>query len=468
MLGPTGDTCGRPKGNEVTRDSRDGGEVDHPKPNVVITGRVADASLFVAPVLYELGVNQNSDWGMLAAATATGHLLECGCQLTGGYFAHPKGRALSVADMLSLSLPYADVCDDGTVLLHKLPGSGGELSERTCAEQLAYEICDPTSYCTPDVVVDLSNVTFHPVSRDTVEMRGASAVRRPSELLRMKSRIAGWKGFAEISYGGFGCLERAKLAQALVRSWVSKQDPRIMPRVSEYIIGHDSLFVNAQHGWYQDNMVPPREIRLRFDGLFDTERQAMLLVQEVGALYTNGPAGGCGVSSSVQQAITLCKQLLPRDMVYWTVQAYTVPASAVPGTLMPCPLAEYPYPGAQHDATPGQHAASPAQRGVEVLLYDIAHSRAGDKGDTINLSLIPFCRDDFPRVQEVVTRDWVSGKLTGILGKDPQVMVYSLPGIAALNVVLAPALDGGVTISRRIDRHGKSLSDLLLSQTIVL
>ncbi|KAK2976546.1 hypothetical protein RJ640_023784 [Escallonia rubra] len=108
------------------------------KPNVIITSRVVDASLFLAPM------------GSLA-----GHLLECGCQLTGGYFMHPgdKHREISLPDLLDLSLPFAEVSSDGKVCVAKADGSGGLLNFSTCAEQLLYEVGDPGAYVTPDVLI---------------------------------------------------------------------------------------------------------------------------------------------------------------------------------------------------------------------------------------------------------------------------------------------------------------------------
>ncbi|WOL07380.1 hypothetical protein Cni_G16121 [Canna indica] len=123
------------------------------KPDVVITSRVADAALFLAPMVYELGWNWN-DFNQLAQGALAGHLLECGCQLTGGYFMHPGDnyRNFSLEQLLNLSLPYAEIDYKGEVCVAKAEGSGGLLDKSTCAEQLLYEIGDPSSYITPDVV----------------------------------------------------------------------------------------------------------------------------------------------------------------------------------------------------------------------------------------------------------------------------------------------------------------------------
>jgi hypothetical protein len=123
------------------------------KPDVMITSRMADAALFLAPMIYELGWSWQ-DWDYLAQGTVAGHLLECGCQLTGGYFMHPVDphRTFSAEQLADASLPFADVRWNGELKLGKAVNSGGELSLATCAQQLLYEITDPAAYITPDVV----------------------------------------------------------------------------------------------------------------------------------------------------------------------------------------------------------------------------------------------------------------------------------------------------------------------------
>eukprot|EP00268_Persea_americana_P037390 TRINITY_DN3701_c0_g1_i10.p1 TRINITY_DN3701_c0_g1~~TRINITY_DN3701_c0_g1_i10.p1 ORF type:complete len:397 (+),score=90.89 TRINITY_DN3701_c0_g1_i10:189-1379(+) len=189
------------------------------KSHVIITSRVADAALFLGPMVYELGWNWN-DFEKLAQGSLAGHLLECGCQLTGGYFMHPGdcSRDLSFQNLLDLSLPYAEVGFHGEVCIAKAEGSGGVLNFDTCAEQLLYEVGDPTAYITPDVIIDFRDVSFHPISNDRVLCVGAkpSAHCFPKKLLQLVPKDSGWKGWGEISYGGYGCMRRAKVAELLV------------------------------------------------------------------------------------------------------------------------------------------------------------------------------------------------------------------------------------------------------------
>ena len=147
--------------------------------DVVLTGRVADASLFAAPVLHAHGWPAD-DWDRVAHALVAGHLLECAGQLTGGYFADPGVH--DVSGLAELGFPFADVGRDGSVEVSKLPGTGGVVDTRTCTQQLLYEVHDPAAYVTPDAVVDLSDVRLQEVATDRVAVTGVRGAPPPDTL----------------------------------------------------------------------------------------------------------------------------------------------------------------------------------------------------------------------------------------------------------------------------------------------
>ncbi len=137
--------------------------------DVIITGRVADPALFIAPLIHEFGLSMD-DWKMLGRITVVGHLLECAGQVTGGYFADPGYK--DIPGLARLGFPIADVNADGCFVITKVPGSGGKVTADTCKEQLLYELHDPHAYITPDVVADFSQV------RDEGDRSGLRAGRR--------------------------------------------------------------------------------------------------------------------------------------------------------------------------------------------------------------------------------------------------------------------------------------------------
>lgn len=139
--------------------------------DVVITGRVGDPALFMAPLIHEFGWAMDV-WDRLGKGAVVGHLLECAGQITGGYFADP-GRK-DVAGLARLGFPIGEVTEDGTVVITKVLGSGGAVTEATCKEQLLYEVHDPAQYIQPDVVADFSKVTVTQLGPDRVEIRGGA------------------------------------------------------------------------------------------------------------------------------------------------------------------------------------------------------------------------------------------------------------------------------------------------------
>lgn len=271
--------------------------------DIVITGRVADPSLFVAPMAHRFGWTLD-DYARLAGATAVGHLLECAGQLCGGYFAEP-GRK-DVPDMDRLGFPYAEVDDAAEATLAKVDGTGGRISVATAKEQLLYEVTDPFGYVTPDVVADFSNVAMREAGADRVRVSGAKGRPRPSQLKVSVGYLAGYVGEGEISYAGANAMARAQLAGDIIRARVGGEFPQL--RVD--LIGSNSL-----HGRSLDNAARPYEVRLRVAARAPSAERAMIIGEEVEALYTNGPGGGGGTRKLVNEQVGIVSTLIDRDRV---------------------------------------------------------------------------------------------------------------------------------------------------------
>lgn len=271
--------------------------------DIIITGRVADPSLFVAPMAFEYGW-QLDDFDRLARGTAVGHLLECAGQLCGGYYAEP-GRK-DVPDMAHLGFPFADVDADGNATLGKVEGTGGCITLATAKEQLLYEVTDPFGYVTPDVVANFSTVALREMGPNRIDVRGATGKERPAKLKVSVGYHAGYVGEGEISYGGANALGRARLAGEIIRERLGKEFPDI--RID--LIGSTSL-----HGRSFDGSEQPYEIRLRVAARAPTAERAMIVGEEVEALYTNGPAGGGGTRKYVQEQIGIVSTLIERELV---------------------------------------------------------------------------------------------------------------------------------------------------------
>lgn len=272
--------------------------------DVVITGRVADPSLFLAPQMFEFGWAFD-DWQRLGRGTLVGHLLECAGQVSGGYFADPGFK--DVDDLARLGFPLAEVDADGHALITKVAGSGGRVSRATCAEQLIYEVHDPAAYLTPDVTADFSQVGFVEENVDRVRVQGADGRARPEQLKVSVGYLDGWIGEGQMSYGGPGAVARAKLARDVVLKRLELMGVK-MQEVRAELIGMDSL-----HG--PRSAIEPWEVRLRVAARCEERSEAVRVGNEVETLYTNGPSGGGGASKNVRQVVAVASLLLPREAV---------------------------------------------------------------------------------------------------------------------------------------------------------
>ena len=183
--------------------------------DVVIGGRLADPSMYLAPLMRHYGW-QNSELAKLGAGTLVGHLMECGMQITGGYFADPGIK--DVPDLADCGYPIAEVSADGSAVITKLPETGGRVNEATVKEQLLYEVHDPASYLTPDVTADFSRVTVKNLGEDRVRVEGAAGRARPEKLKVTVGFDAGVLAEAGVSYAGPAAGERGRLAAGIVET----------------------------------------------------------------------------------------------------------------------------------------------------------------------------------------------------------------------------------------------------------
>ena len=275
--------------------------------DVVIAGRVADPSLFLGPLIHAFGWRRD-DWDLLGRGVLVGHLLECAGQLSGGYFADPGMKP--VPDLARLGFPLAEVSADGAAVVSKVAGSGGRIDLRTVTEQLLYEIADPSAYLTPDVTADFSAVRLEQLGPDAVGLSGARGRAAPDQLKISVGYLDGFVGEGQISYAGVQAVERGRLALEIVRERLALTGVAVEELRSE-LIGVDAIFEGAA----DDASSAAREVRARVAGRCATLRAAQAIGAEVEALYTNGPAGGGGVTRSAGAVVAIASTLLPRDQI---------------------------------------------------------------------------------------------------------------------------------------------------------
>jgi hypothetical protein len=275
--------------------------------DVVITGRVADPSLFLAPLRHAFGWAAD-DWPALGAGILVGHLMECAAQITGGYFADPGFK--DVPKLAFVGFPIAEVAADGRAVITKLAHTGGLVSERTVKEQLLYEVHDPAAYVTPDVVADFSRLDIREDGADRVAVGGAGGRPRPVWLKVTVAFDGGLLAEAGVSYAGPGAKARAELAGAIVKERMHAVHGCNAP------LRIDLIGVNALHGTSLEYPSDARDVRLRAALRADSREQAELLLWEVESLLCCGPAGGGGYRGRITPSVITYSAYVDRAQVH--------------------------------------------------------------------------------------------------------------------------------------------------------
>ena len=424
--------------------------------DVVITGRCVDSAVTLGPLIHHFGWTMDQ-YDQLAGGSLAGHIIECGCQATGGLFTDWQ----SVPDWAHIGYPIVEVAADGSFIVCKPPGTGGLVSCATVGEQLLYEIGDPGAYLLPDVTCDFRQVRMLQMADNRVQVSGARGGPPPATLKVSATAMAGWRCSSTLVIVGIDAAAKARrTGQALLertreliaaRGWGDYSASRID------VIGTESLYGPRA------STAPLREVMLRLS-LQHPQREALALFAREfaapGTSWSPGTTGGGGGRPAVQALIVPAAFFVARSQVTARVQltgsgpaeTFELPfnqsPAALPALLLPDPLA----PPA---------SAGPNRR---VPLVALAWGRSGDKGDLSNIGLIARRPEWLPLLWAQVTPEAVLGWL-GHLVKGP-VDRYHLPGLQAMNLVLHQALDGGGPASLRLDPLGKGMAQMLLELPI--
>ena len=279
--------------------------------DIVITGRVADPALFIAPLVYEFGWSLD-DWNLMGQATVIGHLLECAGQVTGGYFSDPGFK--DVPGVGRLGFPIAEVGADGSVVITKVESAGGMVTLATCKEQLLYEIHNPKTYFTPDVVADFTGVKMEQIGKDQVRVSGGTGGAKTGLLKVSLGYVDSYIGEGQISYAGPGAVNRGQLALDIVKERLEFMGVKMQEN------RYDLMGVDSLHGEKLSAGHDPYEVRVRVTGRTETMAEAVRIGNEVETLYTNAPAGGGGAWKSAREVVAMVSVIVPDSVVNYSVQ----------------------------------------------------------------------------------------------------------------------------------------------------
>ena len=279
--------------------------------DLVITGRVGDASLFLAPMIHEFGWLADA-WDLLAKGIVVGHLLECAGHVTGGYFADPPYK--TVPDLYRLGFPIAEITAEGETIITKTPGSGGVVSTATCAEQMLYEVDDPANYIEADVVTDFSDIGFEQVGPDRVRIEGKVRGKPKPDLLKVNLGVReGYRAEGTIFYAGPGAYGRAKLAADVIRQRLER-----VTALQADELRFDYIGINALYGPRSGEVKnEPWEVGLRVAGRTRLREEAWKIMHELETIDNNGPAAiGRGLrSEEISEILGYYSTFVPREAV---------------------------------------------------------------------------------------------------------------------------------------------------------
>lgn len=273
---------------------------------VVVTGRVADSTLFAAPVEGLLGGLHDPG---LAAATTVGHLLECGGQLTGGNLAASRGHQLNAAELAEIGYPLARLDADGRATIGVLPGKPARLDPLTCTLQLLYEVHDPRRYYTPDAILDFGEVQFKQTGVNEVALSGCRSSGRPPTLKAVGFyRRPGNVADVEIGYAGVGALDRARVAADTLRLRLHRIG---ISESAVDLVGIDSIL-----GGTTPSVAPPAEVRVHVSARCPDPDLAQAVEDEVYSLTLCGPGGGSALRSERRPNIDVVAGTIGRQWVH--------------------------------------------------------------------------------------------------------------------------------------------------------
>lgn len=420
--------------------------------DIVITGRCVDSAVVLGPLMHEFGWRED-DYDRLAAGSLAGHIIECGCQATGGLFTDWE----TVPGWEDMGYPVLECAPDGSFVVTKPKGTGGLVSVPAVAEQMLYEIGDPANYVLPDVICDFSNVAMAQAGEHRVRVAGARGFAPTDRYKVSATYVDGFRVSGSLTIIGIDAARKARRTGeailARTRGIFKHLGLPDYTRTRIEVLGAEDIY--GPHA----RTTATREAVLRVT-VHHPMRQALeIFAREIapaGTSWSPGTTGAGGRPSASPLvklfSFTVAKsELSPTVTLDGETRSIAIPAGSANAL-------------ATHRTVPPGPAILPEEPTVEVPLVALAHGRSGDKGDAENIGVIARKPEYLPLLRAQLTpetvRQWLAHLVRG------EVVRYEVPGIDALNFVLHEALDGGGMASLRNDPLGKGFAQMLLDMPV--
>jgi hypothetical protein len=430
---------------------------------IVVTGRCVDSAVTLGALMHEFGWTPG-DYDRLAQGSLAGHILECGCQATGGL--HTDWE--SVPDWAHIGYPVLECHADGGFVATKPAGTGGLVNTAVISEQMLYEIGDPRRYLLPDVSCDFTGVTLAQLGPDRVQVRGARGLAPGPDYKVSATYLDGFRCSAQLTIIGIDAARKARrTGEAILertRELFAQQGLADYGRTRIEVLGSEATYFGPQ-----GRTGAVREAVLRLAVMHPQKAALELFAREIAPAGTSWSPGTTGAdgrpspSPAIRQFAFLLdkKRLTPTVLVDGETLEVQIPSGQDP---VPVPTVRAEPGEAQRG--PSTSSGRTGQAMVEVPLIQLAWARSGDKGDSSNIGVIARRPEWLPLLRDQLTEQRVAGWLAHLV--QGQVTRYDVPGIHALNFLCTQALDGGGMASLRNDPLGKGMAQILLTMPIAI
>ncbi|RJE69655.1 terpene utilization protein AtuA [Acinetobacter sp. JS678] len=422
--------------------------------DIVITGRVVDSAVVLAPLLHEYQWSLD-DYDKLAQGSLAGHVIECGAQCTGGNFT--DWRLVQGFD--NMGFPVVEVSEDGSFVVTKPQGTGGLVSTATVAEQIVYEIGNPQAYLLPDVIADFSQVHLEQVGEHRVRVTGAKGQAPTAQYKVSATYPDGYRVLVSFLIAGREAPQKAQVvADAILTKCESVLAMRSVPPFSEKSV--EILGIESTYGAHAQAL-NSREVVVKIAVKHMFKEACMFFASEIAQASTGmapALAGIVGGRPKASPVIKLFSFLIDKNQINVEIDfdASRHPVEIPPGTSTK-----------QFNTLAAGESAVYQGNEIEVPLIEIAHARSGDKGNHSNIGVIARKAEYLPWIRAALTEQTVASYMQHVLDAEKGLVIrYELPGLNALNFMLENALGGGGVASLRIDPQGKAFAQQLLDMPV--